>query len=80
MDEEAEAAVAHAKEYSRNIARGAVGAIKYGIEVHSDTDSEEIDSDKTNQSSQNDWAQVHQVGNEEQQVDEWLIDSGASVP
>jgi len=50
-----------------------------GVEVEDSTESEEVDSDKTNQSSQNDWAEVHQVGNEEQMIDEWLIDSGASV-
>ncbi len=63
----------------KNIAAGAQGAILCRIEVDSSMDSQEIDSDETNQSSQNDWAQVHQVGNEEQQVDKWLIDSGASV-
>jgi len=78
-DEEHEAAIASAEAYSRNIAAGAQGVILSRVEVKSSTNSDEIDSDETNQLSQNDWAEVHQVGNEEQKVDKWLIDSGASV-
>jgi len=49
------------------------------VEVEGSTKSKEASSKESNQSSQNDWAQVNQVGNKEQKIDEWLIDSGASV-
>ncbi len=78
-DKEQEMAIASAEAYSRNIAEGATGVILAGVEVEDSMESEEVDSDETNQSSQNDWVQVHQVGNEEQKINEWLIDSGASV-
>ncbi len=79
MDEEHEVAIASAKAYWQNIVEGATGAILASVEVEESTESKEVNSDETNQSSSNDWAQVHQVGNEEQKIDEWLIDSGASM-
>ncbi len=79
MDKEHEAAIASAKAFLQNIAEGVMGAILASVEVEDSTESEEVNSAETNQSSQNNWAQVHQVGNEEQKIDKWLIDSGASV-
>jgi len=78
-DKEHKVAIASTEAYLQNIAAGAMGAILAGVEVEDSTESEEVNIDETNQSSQNDWAEVHQVRNEEQKVDEWLIDSGASI-
>jgi len=78
-DEEHEVAIASAKAYLWNIAAGAMGVILASVEVEESTESKEVDSDETNQSSQNDWVQVHQVRNKEQKIDEWLINSGASI-
>ncbi len=49
------------------------------VEVEDSTESNEADSKESNQLIPNDWAQVNQVGNEEQKINEWLIDSGASM-
>jgi len=49
------------------------------VEVEGSTESKEVNSKESNQSSPNDWAQVNQVRNEEQKIDKWLIDSGASI-
>jgi len=78
-DKEHEVAIACAKAFSRDIAEGAQGAILANVEVEDSTESNEANSEESNQSSPSDWAQVNQVGNEEQKVNEWLIDSGASV-
>jgi len=50
-DKEHKAAIASTKVYSWNIAAGATEAILAGVEVEDSTESEEVDSDKTNQSS-----------------------------
>jgi len=49
------------------------------VEVEGSTKSKEANSKESNQSSPNDWAQVNQVRNKEQKIDNWLIDSGASM-
>jgi len=49
------------------------------VEVEDSTESNEADSKESNQLIPNDWAQVNQDGNEEQKINEWLIDSGASM-
>jgi len=79
MDKEHEAAIACAKAFLWNIAEGAMGAILANVEVEGSTESKEADSKESKQSSQNDWVQVNQVGNKEQKIDKWLIDSGASM-
>jgi len=39
------------------------------VEVEGSTESDEANSKESNQSSLSDWAQVNQVGNEEQKID-----------
>jgi len=79
LDEECEMAIASAKAYSQNIAAGMMRVILADVEVEDSMENEEADSKESKQSSQNDWAQVNQFGNEEQKINEWLIDSGASM-
>jgi len=40
---------------------------------------EELGESQESGGMAHDWSQVNQVGNEEQKLDEWLIDSSASV-
>ncbi len=78
-DKEHKVAIASAEAFLRDIAEGAQGAIMANVEVEGSTKSKEANSKESQQSSQNDCAQVNQVRNEEQKINEWLIDSGASM-